>query len=272
MIKVLAAAVLFSTGAGGAYSSEIDSAASVTSKREHPLAKTTAAVPEPPEPKQTTPPDLKPKVEPREEGDVTDLRFEKEPGDGTYVFAACKITNRSDEMSDYLIEVEAVYPDPSFAAKTATIRAAHVRPGATLDCPRGSFLADFNPNEWKLTTIRIDRISTKHRNDYPDEQLSSEYLGLNHGEDGIRVDYSLTNNAERKSEYVVTYDILDANLVGVHRGSYKTKGLEYLENQTGSIPVPDDVVRKLRTSLDYGERLEDLKEVRLLDVDRTIYE
>ncbi|KMS76964.1 hypothetical protein ACM01_03895 [Streptomyces viridochromogenes] len=133
-------------------------------------------------------------------------------------------------------------------------------------------MADFNPNEWKLTTIRIDRISTKHRNDYPDEQLSSEYLGLSHTEDGVKVDYSITNNAERKSEYVVTYEILDANLAGVHRAAYKTKGLEHLENQTGSIPVPDIVVRKLRESLDYGERLEDLKEVRLLDVDRTIYE
>ena len=231
-----------------------------------------AAAPELSKTKQTTSTLLKPKVEPDEDKDITDLRFEKKPGDGTYVFAACKITNHSDEMSDYLIEVEALYPVPGFAEKKATIKASHVPPGATMDCPRGSFMADFNPNEWKLTTVRIDRISTKHRNDYPDEQQSSEYLGLHHGKDGVRVDYSLTNNAERKSEYVVTYEILDANLVGVYRGSYQTKGLEYLGNQNGSIPVPDDVVKKLQTSLDYGERLEDLKEVRLLDVDRIIYE
>lgn len=200
----------------------------------------------------------------REDKDVRNLHLEKPPGDNMDVLVACKVTNHSSQVSDYVIETETVYSQPNWGDKRiATIHVNYVPPGATVPCQSESLLESFDLDGWRVLPIRIDRTPTGVKD--TDEDKSLDSISLN--ADGTQVTYTVTNYVQHRSKYLVKYEIRGANNIIAYRSSFITKQIDYLQSETGTFSLPHKIVRKLWDSLQNGRTMSDVT-IKGQDIDR----
>ncbi|MEU4733159.1 hypothetical protein [Streptomyces sp. NPDC023588] len=214
-----------------------------------------------PNPSTPKPP---PASEPDEAKDVSGLRLVASSGYWEEAKVVCNITNHSSKTSNYQIDVYSV--DPDGETETTNIVAAYVMPGKTVPCPvKGTFTTSFTLEGATVSAIRVDRLPVGTVNS-PDEQLALESITL--ANQGTRVAYAVTNNADYSCSYTVSYSVRAWGEAEVYRSSFKTKSLGPLDTVNGSLVLPKTVTEKLRDSLGNNMTIDDLKDVTVLDVDR----
>lgn len=230
-----------------------------------------------------------PKPEPDEDKDVTGLRMIEKPPTTDYtgpeMYAACNITNNSDEVSDYYIEAEVTSPE-GYDSKEVWFSADDVPPGKTI--PEENLIGpDYDLTEWNIHFTKIDRTSNEE-GQMSDDNAAYSLALVEKQVDGVpqvNLDWEVTNNADgavysAPSGYLFKYQIVGADESGAEKVLYtstlKTEGLlpgvaenESGETQTGSIPMEKVVKGRNFTVSETGE-VQGLS-VEITDVDRITY-